>query len=210
MGTAFVHGFVLALGLILPLGPQNAFVLTQGASHARYRGAVPVVVVAALSDTLLIMAAVAGVSLVIVAVPDLRIVLSLLAIAFMAWMGWNSWRARPGGGVAHSGENAWPLARRIRYSLSVSLLNPHAIMDTVVVIGGGAAAYPVWDEKAAYAVAAIWVSWLWFLFLSLAGRGIRNARRDTRILLWLNRASALIMWTLAVAYAAQLFTSGHP
>ncbi len=210
MGTAFAHGFILALGLILPLGPQNAFVLTQGASHARYRRAVPVVVTAALSDTLLIVAAVAGVSLMIGAVPALRSVLSLLAMAFMAWMGWNSWRARPAGDVGQIGENEWPLARRIRYSLSVSLLNPHAIIDTVVVIGGGAAVYPVWEEKATYAVAAILVSWLWFLFLSLAGRGIRRTSRGPRTLLWLNRASALIMWALAGAYGVQLLQSGHP
>ncbi|EZP76963.1 lysine exporter protein LysE/YggA [Parageobacillus genomosp. 1] len=30
MLTAFIHGFILALGLILPLGAQNVFVFPQG------------------------------------------------------------------------------------------------------------------------------------------------------------------------------------
>lgn len=207
MGSAFVHGFFLALGLILPLGPQNAFVLSQAAAHSRYRAAVPVVITASLADTLLIMAAVSGVSFILFAIPALRAILTILAVAFMVWMGWNSWRDRPAARFADAEESAWPLARRVRYSVSVSLLNPHAIMDTVLVIGGGAALYPVWDQKAVYAVAAVLVSWLWFFFLSLAGRGIRRVGGNPRVLLWLNRVSAFIMWAIAFAYALQLLSS---
>ena len=56
-------------------------------------------------------------------------------------------------------------AKQISFALSVSLLNPHAIMDTIGVIGTSAA----YDgsEKIAFTVATISVSWLWFIFLAI-------------------------------------------
>jgi len=41
MTGAAIHGFILALGLILPLGAQNAFVLTQGNVHRRFIKVLP-------------------------------------------------------------------------------------------------------------------------------------------------------------------------
>ena len=33
MVTAIIHGFILAIGLILPLGAQNVFIFNQGANQ---------------------------------------------------------------------------------------------------------------------------------------------------------------------------------
>ena len=57
-------------------------------------------------------------------------------------------------------------AKQISFALSVSLLNPHAIMDTIGVIGTSASAYDG-SEKIAFTVATISVSWLWFIFLAI-------------------------------------------
>jgi L-lysine exporter family protein LysE/ArgO len=40
---AFIHGFVLALGLILPLGVQNVFIFNQGAVQPRFYKALPAI-----------------------------------------------------------------------------------------------------------------------------------------------------------------------
>lgn len=65
MLEAFIHGFILALGLILPLGVQNVFIFNQGALQSRYRNVLPAVITASLCDTLLISISVLGVSLLI-------------------------------------------------------------------------------------------------------------------------------------------------
>ena len=75
MKIAFVHGFILALGLILPLGVQNLFVLQQGMQQLRFRRTLPAVMTAASCDTLLIAGAVSGVSLLLL---ELLILLRLL------------------------------------------------------------------------------------------------------------------------------------
>lgn len=207
MGAAFTHGFLLALALILPLGPQNTFVLSQGAIHRRYRDTLPVVIMASLSDTLLITIAVAGVSLVLLALPILKEGLTLLGIVFLMWMGIQSWRAPVASDEALTDTQTkaqWPLARRIRYSLTVSLFNPHAIMDTVIIIGGGAALYSRESDKLIYTVATVLVSWSWFFALSLAGRAFQLMKNRAQMLKRVNRGSALIMWAIALRYLVQV------
>ncbi|RZH87840.1 amino acid transporter, partial [Staphylococcus aureus] len=41
-----LHGILLALGLILPLGAQNVFVFNQGANQKKMINALPVVITA--------------------------------------------------------------------------------------------------------------------------------------------------------------------
>lgn len=53
-----VHGVLLALGLILPLGAQNVFVFNQGANQKKFTKALPVIITAGLCDTFLITIAV--------------------------------------------------------------------------------------------------------------------------------------------------------
>jgi len=53
--TSFALGFALALGLILPLGQQNMFVLTYGTRSGKFSSTIPVFVTASFCDTLLIL-----------------------------------------------------------------------------------------------------------------------------------------------------------
>ncbi len=205
VSLAFLHGFLLALALILPFGPQNTFVISQGTTHRQYRLTVAVVVTAAISDTLLIGMAVLGVSVVLLAAPMLKEALTFLGIVFLVWIGWQSWRTPVHPETSDNGSMAyWTLRRRILHALRVSLLNPHAIMDTIVVIGGGAALYPTPAEKLVYALAAVLVSWVWFFAISLAGRALGQLRNQAGTLKWINRVSAGIMWTIAGRNLVQL------
>jgi L-lysine exporter family protein LysE/ArgO len=204
---AFAHGFLLAFALILPLGPQNTFVLTQGATQPRWRLVLPIVITAALSDTALIGLAIGGVSLVVLAIPALRVVLSAAGVLFLAYMGYKTWSARTDVGQDETLGEPWTLQRKVRHSLAVSLLNPHAIMDTVVVIGGGAAIYGTMADRWAYAIGVTLVSWLWFFGLSLAGRVLYRAARGDGAHRRLDRASAVLMWAIAARYAFQLARS---
>jgi L-lysine exporter family protein LysE/ArgO len=93
--TAFLHGYILALGLILPLGPQNVFVFNQGAAHRDFVRALPVVLAASCSDTLLILAAVMGVSLMVLTFAWVKLALASVGVVFLLLVGWNTWRTRP-------------------------------------------------------------------------------------------------------------------
>jgi L-lysine exporter family protein LysE/ArgO len=199
--AAFLHGFVLAFGLIIPLGPQNVFVFSQGATQPTFRRALPVVAAAAASDTLLILLAVLGVSAAVLAVPALKLVLVALGFTFLLYAGWIAWRTQPeGADDEHAGLS---LRRRVLLALAFSLLNPHAILDTIGVIGTSSLAY-AGGARSAYACACIGVSWVWFAGLALAGRGLESVTHLRRVL---GRVSAVAMWASA-AYLGWMAVAG--
>ncbi len=195
MTAAILHAVLLAFGLILPLGPQNAFLLAQGAHHPTVRRAVPALVAAGLCDTLLILLAVGGVSLVVMQISWLKTALVVVGVAFLTVVGWLSWRAGNTDEriTGDSQALAWSTRKQVLFTVSVSLGNPHAILDTVGVIGTSSLAY-AGDEKTAFAVTCVAVSWAYFLTLVLAGRALAHAGIPKRLL---NRASAVVMWVSA-------------
>lgn len=200
MVEAMLHGFILAFGLILPLGAQNVFIFNQGAVQPTLWRALPVVITAAICDAVLILLAVFGVSLVVLTVTWLRTVLYAVGICFLLYMGYLTWRSKPtvDSGVA---ERFSP-RRQVVFAASVSLFNPHAILDTIGVIGISSLSY-TGGAKWGFAIACMLVSCIWFCSLCLAGRAIGRLDRSGRLLRRLNLASALVMWGVA-AYMAWL------
>lgn len=89
---AFIHGILLALGLILPLGVQNLFVFNQGASQPYFWNVLPVVIAASVCDTLLIVLSVQGVSLLLLTFGFFKVLLVSMGAVFLCYMGWLTWR----------------------------------------------------------------------------------------------------------------------
>lgn len=192
---AFAHGFVLALGLILPLGVQNIFIFSQGACQPKLSRTLPAVLAAAACDTFLILLAVLGVSVAVLNLLWLKLALLGSGILFLAYMGWATWTSAATVEFAVESD-AWPVGRQVVFALSVSLLNPHAILDTIGVIGTSSLAYGG-QALAAFTGACVLVSWLWFALLAIAGRILRVFDSSGAVLRALNKASAIIMWISA-------------
>ncbi|CQR58700.1 LysE/ArgO family amino acid transporter [Paenibacillus riograndensis] len=204
MLEAIVHGILLAFGLILPLGVQNIFVFNQGALQPRFRRVVPVVLTAAVCDTLLIAAAVGGISLVLLSVEWVTPIVYGAGILFLCIMGWKIWNAAPGERDREA--RVLSLKGQVGYALSVSLLNPHALLDTVGVIGTNSLQY-TGAERWAFAAAAAGISWMWFLSLAAAGRVLGRLDSSGRVIRLLNTVSALLIWGIAVYMGVRLWRS---
>ncbi|WP_017547518.1 LysE/ArgO family amino acid transporter [Salinicoccus carnicancri] len=202
MTAALIHGIILAFGLILPLGAQNVFVFNQGASQPKFRGAVPVIITASLCDALLILLAVLGVSVIVLTVPVLQMVIFSVGIIFLLYMGWSIWNSAPPG--FDKEEAAFPTGKQILFAMSVSLLNPHAILDTIGVIGTSSLSY-AGGERVLFTASCIAVSCLWFIGLAVAGRAVGNFDTEGRLLLGINKISALIIWGVAIYLGLQLY-----
>ncbi|WP_195574515.1 LysE/ArgO family amino acid transporter [Paenibacillus sp. 1001270B_150601_E10] len=201
MLAALLHGFVLAFGLILPLGAQNVFVFNQGASQPNLKKALPVVLTASLCDTWLILLAVLGVSVLVLTVPMLKTIIFSVGILFLLYMGWSIWKSDPAN--LSQKEAAMPIKKQIMFALSVSLLNPHAILDTIGVIGTSSLSY-AGNEKVMFAGACIVTSWLWFLGLAIAGKLIGNLDQEGKLLGLINKCSAVMIWGVTVYLIVQL------
>jgi L-lysine exporter family protein LysE/ArgO len=205
--AAFFHGVILACGLILPLGVQNIFVFNQGALHRRFRYALPAIVTASLSDTLLIILAVLGVSLVILSFPLLRIILFSLGFFFLVYMGFSLWKEADAPEDREDNRTKthqeMRAKKQILFALSVSLFNPHAILDTIGVIGTNSLHY-AGKEKAIFTLACILVSWLWFFGLAFIGRIFGARDPSGRWLSRINRSSAIIIWAISLYMLGKL------
>ncbi|KPV44786.1 hypothetical protein AN477_05585 [Alicyclobacillus ferrooxydans] len=225
LGNAFVHGFLLALGLILPIGVQNGFVITQGSVHQRFSNVLPTIITASLCDTLLIAVSIFGVTTLSFTSPIVRLVMGVVGCGFLLFMGWSTFRSDAGSddnpgqtsdsrvngedeGTLDPSGRAWSRKRQIWTAASTSLLNPHAWMDTLAIIGGSAVLYTNWRLRFSFGVACVLVSWLWFFALALTGHlaGTRLLRGQAKV--WLNRGSAVMMWGSAIYLAVVLWHLG--
>jgi len=195
MIEAWMNGFILAAGLILPLGVQNMFIFNQGANQPRLVQALPSVITAALCDTVLVILAVLGISVVVVNFAWLSRILMGFGAMFLFYMGWTLWRSHPSNGAA-AGQAAYGIRKQVLFAASVSLLNPHAILDTVMVIGMNSLRYSGTD-RTAFAAAVVTVSWLWFLGLCMAGSIMKKMNPSGGWIRWINKISALIIWGTA-------------
>jgi L-lysine exporter family protein LysE/ArgO len=199
---ALLHGIILAFGLIIPLGVQNVFVFNQGASQRKFITALPAVITAGICDTILILLAVVGVSVLVLTFVWFKFLLFSVGIVFLLYMGYTIWKSdsRP---KEDTNQGTMSVKKQITFAASVSLLNPHAIVDTIGVIGTNSLQYEN-KEKIIFTIACIIVSWLWFLGLAATGRLVGSIDRDGRWLNRINKLSAIIIWGVAVYLIVQL------
>lgn len=197
-----LHGFLLALGLILPLGAQNVFVFNQGANHKSLKKVAPVVITAGLCDTLLILLAILGVSLLLNQYPSLQLAIYVIGLVFLLYMAWSLWTEKPAQATDQPPMSA---RKQIGFALSVSLLNPHAIMDTIGVIGTSASIYAGY-EKLAFACATIAVSWLWFVSLAVIGKQLGRIDTSGKYIVILNKISSGIILVVAAIILKNIWT----
>lgn len=191
---SILHGIILAFGLILPLGVQNVFIFSQGATQPKWIRALPAAITAGLCDTLLILLAILGVSAIVLQFEWLRMGLMAVGILFLLYMGYVIWKAEP---ATAETNKALPIRQQIIFTLSVSLLNPHAILDIIGVIGTSALKYTGW-EQILFTISCISVSWIWFFGLTAAGRIMKQLDGEGKLMNIFNKYSALFIWGTAL------------
>jgi L-lysine exporter family protein LysE/ArgO len=198
---AFIYGVVLAFGLIIPLGVQNVFVFNQGATQRHFLHAMPSVLTASLCDMALIILSVLGISVAVFTIPWLKTVIYAVGFFFLIYMGWLTWKNKPA--KLKEGQKPLSAKRQIGFAISVSLLNPHALLDTIGVIGTSSLNF-IGDAKLAYTAACIIVSFCWFFGLSVAGHFLHRLDKTGVLLKVVNKLSALIIWSVALYFGWQL------
>ncbi|WP_067839700.1 LysE/ArgO family amino acid transporter [Amphibacillus sediminis] len=196
---AFIHGLILAFGLILPFGLQNLFIFNQGISQKNFRSVLPAIITASVCDMLLIILAVSGLSLIVFELEKLRVVMLMVGFCFLIYMGWQIWNSQSPIGNDHADQSI-SARQQVLFALSVSLLNPQSILDIVGVIGPSSLSY-LGVDKLLFTIACISVSWIWFFCLALLGRKLIKLKYAIKFLTYLNQISAVVIWTMALILA---------
>ncbi|MBM7698208.1 LysE/ArgO family amino acid transporter [Kurthia huakuii] len=200
--SIFFHGFFLALGLILPLGVQNIFIFNQGALQRTWFQALPSAITAACCDTLLIISAVYGVSFLVNDYEILKTSIMGIGIIFLVYMGSTIWRAST---VTKDGGKPYSFKKQLIFTMSVSLLNPHALLDTVGVIGTSSLMYSGF-EKFLFAISCVVVSWCWFVMLAIGGSLLKHLSVAQSLMVLINKFSAIFIWCTAIYLVLKLLS----
>jgi L-lysine exporter family protein LysE/ArgO len=190
------QGFGLGLGLIVAIGAQNAFVLRQGLKRSHVA---LVVILCTLCDSALITLGAVGVGSVVASSP----VLSKLAVyggaAFLIVYGALTLKKaiRPGNLVV-SREDGDPMGTRavVTATLGFSILNPHAWLDTVVLLGGIAGQFEL-TQRIAFTGGAILASGVWFVMLGAGAAWLSPVLARPSVWRAIDLVIGLVLWTLA-------------
>ena len=200
MWQSYLNGLLVAFGLIMAIGTQNAFVLAQSLRREHH---LPVAAFCVICDALLVAAGVFGLATILAQSPILLGVARWGGALFLLWYGTQALRrAFSASSLEQSaGQTARSLRAVMLSALAVTLLNPHVYLDTVLLIGSLGAQQSV---PGAYVVGAASASLLWFFTLALGAAWLAPwlARPGTWRLLDL--LVAVMMYTVAV----QLIVAG--
>ncbi|MDF2807576.1 MAG: amino acid transporter, partial [Cellulosimicrobium sp.] len=202
-------GLAAGLSLIVAIGAQNAFVLRQG---LRREHVLPVVLVCALSDLVLIAAGTAGLGALVTGAPVLLTVVRWGGAAFLLTLATLAARRalRPGGLDPASGAGATSARSAVGTSLALTWLNPHVYLDTVLLLGSLAAGYAAAHAGGAGAAdpdAARWLfgagamvaSVAWFTALGFGARLLAPVFARPGAWRVLDGAIAVVMATIGVS-----------
>lgn len=197
----FLKGLGLGGSLIIAIGAQNAFVLTQGLRRNHHY---LVAALCSLVDIVLILAGVAGMGLLIADNPLLLQAATWGGAAFLLWFGATALRSAMKPGTLQEDQNAEGYSRGkiILTTLAVSLLNPHVYLDTVVMLGSIGGRYAP-DARVWFAVGAVTASFLWFFSLSLGAQWLAPLFRKPIAWRVLDGLVCLIVWAIAASLIVQ-------
>ncbi|MBL0919532.1 MAG: LysE family transporter [Hydrogenophaga sp.] len=201
----FSAGMVLSLSLIMAIGPQNAHVLRMGLQRQHLW---LTVAVCAVSDVGLIALGVLGLAQLGGLSDKLQGALIGAGVLFLAVYGWQAFqRFRSPAARSPEGQPTppAPTTRKQAFfsALAFSWLNPHAWLDTAVLIGTASLAYG--PASQVFGLGAATGSLIWFVGFGAAAFWM--GRRLNSLHLWrmLDGLVALMMWGTALWLLLSLF-----
>ncbi len=191
----YFSGLMLGFSLIMALGPQNVFLIRQGAMRQH---AVLSAITCFISDSILITASVIGLQDLLESHATLRVWMIWFGATFLMYYGISALKRamrtpRPEAVKENHKTNRWQI---IMLALGFSLLNPHAIIDSLVLIGGGSGQFP--GHQHIFLLGVLSSSLLWFTLLTFTAYYFANILARATVWRRVELGSGVLMITLSI------------
>ena len=197
MLSSFLTGFILGFSLILAIGAQNSFVLRQGLMD---RHVFAVALFCALSDAILIIIGVAGISIFLSNYINL-ISDWLFGIAAIWLAGYGLLRLKDAvkgnSALITEGTCKNGITSTLSFLAVLTFANPHVYLDTVVLIGSVSQQFPE-NTKLAYAIGASLASFVFFFSLAYGAKLLSPIMQKPIAWRILDSFIAFVMFSLAI------------
>ncbi|GKV75158.1 arginine exporter protein [Pectobacterium brasiliense] len=199
MWAVYLQGVLLGAAMILPLGPQNAFVMNQGIRRQYH---LMVALLCALSDMVLIAAGIFGGSALLSQSSLLLGAVTWGGVAFLLWFGWGAMKTAFSKNLALASAEVMKQSRWriIATMLAVTWLNPHVYLDTFVVLGSLGSQFTD-DARSWFALGTMTASFTWFFALALLASWLAPWLNTPRVQRVINFFVGVVMWGIALQLA---------
>lgn len=191
----FLQGMMMGAGLIVAIGAQNAFVLSCGIKkqHRFF-----VAALCASCDMVLIFVGTASTGTLVALNPVVRNYAAIIGALFLFFYGCKSLYSAIFARDFLQNKNSPPcsLKKTLLVTLSLTLLNPHVYLDTVLLLGSIAGQYGE-EGKYVFAFGASFFSWVWFFILTLGGTWLARYFEKPRSWRLLDVFVCATMWFIA-------------
>jgi L-lysine exporter family protein LysE/ArgO len=196
--AAYGKGFVTMAALIVAIGVQNSFVLRQGLKR---QSVFIVATICFLCDALMVTIGTAGLGALLAQSPILNMIIAFAGAAFLLVYGVRTLlAAKRAQGLDLAEADKASRASVIATALAVSFLNPHVILDTIVIIGGVTTRYEGLPRLLC-ALGAVTVSCLWFYGLAYGARSLAPILTKPKIWRLIDLIIGVMMLSLAFGLA---------
>ncbi len=202
---AFINGFIISVSLIVSIGPQNTLVIRHGLAR---KSVIEVISTCIIADVILILIGVYGAAELFEQYHYASLILGVFGIAFLLYCCFNYLKSAITTNKSIDVKSNVTSSRKkaIVQALTFTFLNPAAIMETVVLIGGVSSQYDSATELNSYFFGAISASFVWFISIGIFTKILYPAFQKPISWKILDYFSAVIMLFVAYLLATDLTT----
>ncbi|MWN89550.1 LysE family transporter [Gilliamella sp. Pra-s65] len=207
MLSEILRGALISASLIIAIGAQNLFVLKQGIlkNYIFF-----VVVICFVCDFALMSVGILGVGTFISTNLLITRILATLGAIFLSWYGFSAFKSAVQGNsylqIESQNLQNSRLSKVILATLAVTLLNPHVYLDTVVIVGGIASTLTN-EQKLAFLIGAVCVSFIWFFGIGYGARLLTPLFKQKKVWIILDFLIGCTMFYIAYQLAWYVFDS---
>lgn len=202
MRAIFFEGMLLQAGLIFALGPQNLFVVESG---LRRRFHLAVSLVCFLCDLSLIMLGVVGAATFFNQFPQIKIIIGILGVGFLILYGLGKIRTRDEINMDSEEFRRLTFRTTILKAITFSVVNPHAFLDGIVLIGGYSAKYSLLSDRVILGLGAASYSLLWFLVLSTGASAMMSLFKNPRVMKVMMGSAGVVLLFLSAKLSLDVY-----
>ena len=199
-----IKGLLLMLSTIVAIGPQNAFLLRQAVRRDQVWLAAWIFL---FGDVTMVCLGGFGIGHFLESWPWVKLILTCLGALYIFWFGLNVFRQS----LHPKGLNitSAPLGKSIiAGALAVTFLNPHAILDTIILIGTMALHFQG-TAKIMFISGAILGSAIWFLGVAWTGQRLAPFLSRPEVWRIIDMIIVAVMLIMAVTLAVDAWNQGR-